>query len=160
MYIIGATETAIREAVDIANGKYGGNLIYEVTPSPMGGVNLSVHVRDNTGPGHRLAHPAVHGGRPVQLHSVCWHVWYWIFRQLPAEAYIKKDDIYYRVADQKYPVWTEDRGGVPILITELCECFNMRRFPNPLKGEKWQDLYTKTESIKRIRQRVNHQPYR
>jgi hypothetical protein len=160
MYIVGATETAIVEAVEIAGNKFGGNLIYEVTQSPMGGYNLSVHVRENTGPGHRLAHPAVHGGRPVQLHSVCWHVWYWIFRHLPADAYIKKDDIFYKVADQKYPVWTEDRGGVPILITELCECFGMRRFPNPLRGEKWQDLYTKTESLKRIRQRVNHQPYR
>jgi hypothetical protein len=160
VYIIGATETQIVEALDIVNEKYGHNLVWDVHETPMGGHSISIHVTDNTGPGHRLAHPAVHGGRPVQLHSVCWHVCYWVFRNLPPDAVMKKDDVYYKVSDQKYPVWTEDRSSVPILITELCECFGMRRYPNPLKGEKWQDLYTKTESLRRIKQRVNHLTYR
>jgi hypothetical protein len=150
MLIFFATETQINEAIERANEVYGNNLIWDLKLSPnihpvlkVWGVNASIHVTDCKGPGHRLAHPAIHGGRPVEIFSACWHVYYQIFQFLPGDAAVQFDRELYYVRDQKYPVWAENRGSTPILITQLCECRRPKRFPNPRKGERWQDLYIK-----------------
>ena len=76
MLIFFATETQINEAIERANEVYGNNLIWDLKLSPnihpvlkVWGINASIHVTDCKGPGHRLAHPAIHGGRPVEIFS-------------------------------------------------------------------------------------------
>ena len=118
MFIFAATETQINEAIERTNELYKNNLRWDVKESPhlhpkllMYGINASIHVIDNKGPGHRLAHPAIHGGRPVEIYSACWHVYYDIFNYLPGDSAVQFDGDLYYVRDQKYPVYAEKRGG-------------------------------------------------
>ncbi len=120
MFIFSATETQVNEAIERANECYGNNLRWDLKESPYlnrilleYGINASIHVINNKGPGHRLAHPAIHGGRPVEIYSACWHVYYKIFGFLPENSAVQFDGQLYYVRDQKYPVWAENRGSIP-----------------------------------------------
>jgi hypothetical protein len=162
MFILDVTPGEIVDAVRIVNAKYGGNIDSQILAAGFGTINLKLHAKDITGPGHRLTHPAIHGGVPMNIATACWHVHYDVFIHLPQRAAIKKDRILYYVRDQMFPVWTVDNGGHPILITELCECSRPKQYVNPVLGQHdWRELYTKVDSSRKdsYRPHVNHQLY-
>ena len=166
MYILDVTPNELYDALKLVNATFEGNIDSQVTPSGFGIFNVSLHAKDINGPGHRLAHPAIHGGIPINLVTACWHVHYTLFKHLPQRSSVKKDGILYPVRGQKFPVWTIDRGGTPILITELCECSHPKRYVNPVLGQHdWRKLYTPVDSTKSRRNSgrqgsyVNHDLY-
>lgn len=71
---------ALEVALDMANNRYDGNLIFNATGSnyhrgeirPRGGTVLafSISVASSRGPGHRVT-----AGNGRRLRAACWHAW-------------------------------------------------------------------------------------
>ena len=132
MIVKNVTRQDLQKALDLVNGLFSGNVIWNRAPEYIGRdryghdkLRLTLRVKDSRGPGARLSIPHLRGDKQRHLISACWHVHGHFYDALPPEAVIQvsiRDGMHNISPGDRWHDWDCGSRMHPAYMSELCEC--------------------------------------